>query len=493
MTSQELKNSILQYAIQGKLVPQNPNDEPASELIKRIKAEKEQLIKDKVIKREKTLLAVKPEEILFEIPESWEWVRLGDAFNIVMGQSPNGKSVTNSTKGVEFHQGKVFFSKKYILESNQTTNEPSKIAEANSVLLCVRAPVGIVNITNRKLCIGRGLCAIKPLAEMSVEFVFYMLETYKQIFVKQATGTTFVAITGEVVKNQLIPLPPLSEQQRIVAKIEELMPLVEQYGKAEAELKELNKAFPKKIKKSVLQYAIQGKLVPQNPQNEPASVLLEKIKAEKQKLIREKKIKAEKPLPVITEDEIPFEIPDNWVWVRIGELCLNVLGGFAYDSTKFLKLRTDNQVIRLGNVKPNKLVLETSPVYIDDFYASETEKAKLQNNDLLITMTGTRNKRDYLFTLCLTNEDLNNMNLFLNQRVGCFRFSELISSNYINYVLKDTRLIEPIYTSATGSANQANIGINTLKEMLIPLPPLSEQLLIIEKVEELFGYCDKLK
>ena len=144
-----------------------------------------------------------------------------------MGQSPDGNSVRETYKGIEFHQGKVFFSNYVISRSNQSTSKPTKIAPTNSVLLCVRAPVGKVNLTDRELCIGRGLCAVQPLAGMTVDFVFRLLETYENIFVKQATGTTFIAITGEVVKNQLVPLPPLSEQHRIVTRIEEILPRIE--------------------------------------------------------------------------------------------------------------------------------------------------------------------------------------------------------------------------------------------------------------------------
>ncbi|MDY4169117.1 MAG: restriction endonuclease subunit S, partial [[Ruminococcus] gnavus] len=296
MTGQQLKNSILQMAVQGKLVPQDPNDEPASVLLARIRKEKEELIKAGKIKKEKNPSYIfrgadnlpyekvgknEPvciaDEVPFEIPESWEWVKITDVFQTVMGQSPRGDSVSNLKNGMEFHQGKVFFGEKYISTSDQTTVSPTKIAEPDSILLCVRAPVGKVNITNRTLCIGRGLCALKPLGGINIDFAFHLLEAYENIFVKQATGTTFVAITGEVVKNQIVPLPPLSEQARIVSKIKELFPLLSQYQNAEIANKKLLKDFPALLKKSILQEAVQGKLVPQDPTDEPAPILLERI------------------------------------------------------------------------------------------------------------------------------------------------------------------------------------------------------------------------
>lgn len=225
---EDMQKSILQYAIQGKLVEQRDEEGTAEELYVKIQEEKEKLIKEKKIKKEKPLPEISEDEIPFDIPENWKWVRLGEIFNLVMGQSPKGDCVFEGDEGLEFHQGKVFFGLDYIQKSNQSTNKPTKIAEANSVLLCVRAPVGIINITDREICIGRGLCAINSLVGMNEKFIMYFLRAFKNDFIKKATGTTFVAITGQVVKNQLIPLPPLEEQKRIVAKIEEMLPYCKQ-------------------------------------------------------------------------------------------------------------------------------------------------------------------------------------------------------------------------------------------------------------------------
>ena len=165
------------------------------------------------------------DEIPFDIPNSWKWVRLGNAFNIILGQSPDGNSV-NEVNGIEFHQGKVFFGSKYLNKSNQYTTNPSKLVQKNTVLLCVRAPVGVVNITKQDICIGRGLAGIANISGISTDFIYYWLKAFKDEFISKATGTTFVAITGDVIQNQLIPLPPLSEQKRIVEKIESFMDLI---------------------------------------------------------------------------------------------------------------------------------------------------------------------------------------------------------------------------------------------------------------------------
>ena len=201
----QTKSKILDLAIHGKLVPQNPNDEPASKLLKRINPKAEITCDNGHSKK---------------LPNGWTYCRLCDVLQITMGQSPKGDSI-NKNKGIEFHQGKLCFTNKYLQSSNTFTTEPTKLAEANSILLCVRAPVGIVNITPRKICIGRGLCSLKP-RKGNIDFYFYLLQTLKESFEKQATGTTFKAISGDIVKNEIIILPPFLEQQRIVAKIEEL-------------------------------------------------------------------------------------------------------------------------------------------------------------------------------------------------------------------------------------------------------------------------------
>ena len=235
-----IKSKILDLAIRGKLVPQDPTDEPATVLLERIRAEKEELIRQGKIKRDKKesvifkgednsyyekigeKISCIDDEIQFEIPNSWEWCSITNISEIIMGSSPDGLSIMPIGNGVEFHQGKIHFTDKYISLSDKSTNEPSKIAPANSVLLCVRAPVGEVNLTQRDICIGRGLSAIYPYGSISSKFLFYWLQTYKTYLNLQATGSTFVAITADTVKGIKIPLPPIEEQKRIIQTIESL-------------------------------------------------------------------------------------------------------------------------------------------------------------------------------------------------------------------------------------------------------------------------------
>ena len=203
-TIKEAKSKILTLAIHGKLVPQDPTDEPASELLKRINP-KAEIISDNGHYQ--------------KLPEGWCECSFDDIFNITMGQSPNGCSI-NHQQGVEFHQGKILFGDKYLKQSDLFTDAPTKLATPNSLLLCVRAPVGVVNITQREICIGRGLCSLKPNAAINIDYAYHALTTYQSDFESKSTGSTFKAISGSIIRNEVFVLPPLKEQHRIVAKIE---------------------------------------------------------------------------------------------------------------------------------------------------------------------------------------------------------------------------------------------------------------------------------
>lgn len=488
MTPEQLKASIFQCALQGKLVEQRPEEGTAEELYKEIQEEKQKLIKEGKIKKEKPLAEITEDEKPFDIPDNWKWVRIGDIYALTMGQSPDGKSVSKGIDGMEFHQGKVFFGEDFIQKSDQVTSEPSKIAEPNSVLLCVRAPVGIVNITDRELCIGRGLCAVKPLAGMTEKYALYSLRCLKDEFIKKATGTTFVAITGEVVKNQLIPLPPLAEQHRIVAKIEELLPFVDRYAASYEKLEQFNARFPEDMKKSILQYAIQGKLVEQRPEEGTAENLYKAIQEEKQKLIKEGKLKKTRALPLITEEEIPFDFPKTWKICYIDDIAfVTKLAGFEY--TKYI---ADNLVIdgiplfKGKNVQNGKLVLEFES-FIPESVSDELPRSQITKKCLLTPYVGT----------------IGNIAIFdgtfkahLGSNVGKI---EILNSNDNTFVLEEYLLwyLRSQYgynelTKYKKATAQESISIDAIRNVIIAIPPLAEQHRIVAKIEELLPYCDQL-
>lgn len=478
MTAQDLKKSILQLAMQGKLVRQDPNEEPASELLKRIKAEKARLIKEGLIRREKPLLPISEDEIPFDIPESWVWVRIGSAFSAIMGQSPEGSSVAEIEEGIEFHQGKIFFTDEIIAPSPQRTSKPTKIAPSGSILLCVRAPVGKVNITNRTICIGRGLAAILTNGGISKKFTYYMLQTLETVFNQKATGSTFKAISSSIISNQVVPIPPISEQERIVAKIEELLPLIERYDESEKRLLELNKKFPEELRKAILQQAVQGKLTEQDPHDEPASELLKRIKAEKARLIKEGKVKKKKPLSAIADAEIPFEIPKNWEWVRLSTVCRSITDGDHQPPPQ-----TDGGIpfVVISNVINGFVNLEKTRFVSSEYYASLALERIPQKGDILYTVTGS-----YGVPIILNKDE-----------VFCFQrhialIKPMIDTSFLYWVLTSPVCKAQADSKSTGIAQQT-VGITSLANFLIPVPPIEEQKRIIEKLEELLSACDNLQ
>ena len=474
MTPQELKNSILQRAIEGKLVEQRAEEGTGEELYKVIQAEKKKLIKEGKIKKQKALPEITEEEIPFEIPESWKWVRLGEVILVEMGQSPKGSAVNSGPEGIEFHQGKVMFSDKFIMESDKKTTQPTKIAEVNSILLCVRAPVGKVNISPRRICIGRGLCALNPI-NLNLEFAYYLLVQQENSFIKQSTGTTFKAISREIVSNQIIPLPPLNEQKRIVQKIEELMLLVEAYEESWKRLEELNKKFPEDMKKSLLQEAITGKLVEQRAEEGTSEELYKTIQAEKKKLIKEGQIKKQKALPEITEDEMPFKIPESWKWVRVGTI-------FQHNTGKALN-RANREGIELEYITTSNLYWDRFELdNLKKMYFKETEfeKCSVMKGDLLVCEGGDIGRaaiweNKYIVMI------QNHIHRLRAYHTICTRFFY-----YLFYLYKNIGLIGGKGIGIKGLSTRA------LSVIVFPLPPLNEQKRIVERLEELLPLCDQL-
>ena len=476
MTPQELKASILQLAIQGRLVEQRPEEGTGEELYQQIQAEKQRLIKAGIIRKEKPLPEITEEEIQFDIPKSWRQVRLGEVFCLEMGQSPDGNTVSERGTGIEFHQGKVYFGKRELQHSPQKTTAPTKYAEPDSVLLCVRAPVGKVNITKRKICIGRGLCAVKPICGVYVEFVYYWLATMENTFVKKATGTTFVAITGEVVKNQVIPLPPLAEQKRIVAKIEELLPYIDRYEKAWSKLEDFNKRFPADMQKSILQMAIQGKLVDQRPEEGTGEELFQQIRAEKQRLIKAGTIKKEKPLPDIAEDEILFDIPESWKWCRLSTLGITQTGNTPSKAHPEYT-GTDVPFITPGDILDGQICYNNQALSL---LGKEVARVCYAGTIMQVCIGGSIGKAAITDREVTFNQQIN-----VVSPMAC-------SSEYIFAVMQSAYFITTMKERAGGTATPI-INRGLWDSLLVPLPPLAEQKRIVAKLEEILPLCDRLK
>ena len=468
MTPQELKNSILQLAIQGKLVAQRPEEGTAQELYAQIQAEKQRLIKEGKIKKEKPLPEIIEEEKPFEIPEGWMWVRLGNCGSWSAGATPS------RTKS-EYYGGTIPWLKTgdlndgIILEVPETITNLAlsqtsvRLNPVGSVLMAMYgATIGKLGILEIPSTTNQACCACIPYNGVYNKFLFFFLLTSRDSFIKMGAGGAQPNISKEKIVNFLMPLPPLAEQKRIVAKIEELLPLVDRYEQAWTKLEDFNRRFPEDMKKSILQQAIQGKLVEQRPEEGTAQELYAQIQAEKQRLIKEGKIKKEKPLPEITENEKPFDIPDEWMWVRIGQIF---------------------------NLQAGKNITAT------DIYDEPSEKHKY----LCYGGNGVRGyvsrfNREGNFALIGRQGALcGNINI-ANGQFYATEHAVVVDHYNLTDVLWGARFLKALnlnqYATATA---QPGLAVSNIIKVLIPLPPLAEQKRIVEKLEELLAMCERLK
>lgn len=473
MKSQDLKKSILQYAMQGKLVPQDPNDEPASELLKRIKAEKEQLIKDGKIKKEKHLPPITQDEIPYDLPPGWEWVRLGNICSLnprnIADDDINAGFIPMSHIKDGYNNEHFFEIKKWKDIKKGFTHFKNGDIVIAKITPCFqnRKSAIIKNLPNN---IGAGTTELHVIREdTNILLKKYLLSIFKtELFIKNGiknfTGTAGQQRIGkDYLANYLIPLPPLAEQKRIVEKLEEILPLVDEYGKNEEILSEMNQKLPKQIRQSILQYAVQGKLVEQNPQDEPASELLKRIKAEKDQLIKDGKIKKEKPLPPITQDEIPYDLPQGWEWVRLNCVLNRICAGG--DKPKiFTSTKTDTNIYPvIANGEKNNGILGYSNIPII--------------TDRSITVSG----RGTMGFTCIREPNY----------IPIVRLLVLIPNSNID--IKFLKFLLSILTeNGTGTAVK-QLTVPMLAPKLIPLPPLAEQKRIVAKVEELLNLVNKLE
>ena len=484
MTPQELKNSILQLAIQGKLVEQRAEEGTAEELFVKIQEEKQKLIAEKKIKKEKPLPEITEEEKSFDIPESWKWVRLGDCGSWGSGATP---SRTNS----DYYGGTIPWLKTGDLNDGIITEIPEHITDlalektsvrlnpVGSVLMAMYgATIGKLGILDIEATTNQACCACIPYEGIYNKFLFYFLMASRTAFIKMGEGGAQPNISKEKIVNALIPLPPLAEQKRIVAKIEELLPYIDRYEQAWSKLEKFNSRFPEDMKKSLLQYAIQGKLVEQRAEEGTAEELFAKIQEEKQRLIAEKKIRKEKPLPEITEEEKPFDIPENWKWVRFSEV-IDVRDG-THDTPKYVLKGIP--LVTSKNLVSGKIDFDTTKLISEEDAAIINMRSEVNTGDILFAMIGTIGnpvlvKKDREF--CIKN-----MALF--KPID----NHLFDMRYLLLFLQKEQ--EQMKKSASGGV-QSFISLKFLRNYLLPLPPLAEQKRIVEKLEQLLPLCERLK
>ena len=489
MNGQQLKNSILKLAIQGKLVPQVSSDEPASVLLARIREEKQRLVDEKIIKKEKPLAPITDEEKPFDIPKSWEWARLGEIVAIARGGSPRPikEYLTESNDGINWIKiGDTDKDGKYI----NSCKEKIKVEGLNKTrkvypgdfLLTNSMSFGRPYITNIEGCIHDGWLALSDYDKCYCsDFLFYLLLSpyAKKVFGSKVAGAVVKNLNTDKVAASVFPLPPLAEQHRIVAKIEELLPLVEEYDEAQKKLDKLNDGLPEKLKKSVLQQAIMGRLGTQNDKDEPASELLKRIKDEKAKLIKEKKIKKEKALAPITDEEKPFDIPESWEWVRLGEITYNNGQKKPDGNFSYIDIGSINNINQELNIEEKILNANKAP--------SRARKI-VKYGDILYSTV-----RPYLHNMCIINKD------FSEEPIASTGFAVISCTESLFNKFLFNYLRSPAFDEYANHGDNAKgiaypaISDTKMNLALIPLPPLAEQHRIVEKIEELLTMIERIK
>ena len=495
MNAQQLKNAILQEAIEGRLVPQDTNDEPASILLERIRKEKERLVQEGKLKKKD--LEVKPiseDEIPFEIPKSWEWCRIIDVVNDIA--DIDHKMPPVSENGIPYisplnfkKDGSIDYdcAKKISEEDFRQLSKKCK-PERGDLIFPRYGTIGVLRKveTDIDFLVSYSCATIKPhLINIDSNYIYYVLNSpliQNEEIKKYINKTTQPNIGLQSIKLFLVPLPPLVEQHRIVEKIEELLPKVEKYGKAQDDLNILNEELPEKLKKSILQEAIEGRLVPQDPNDEPASVLLEKIREEKKQLVKEGKLKKkdleEKP---ISEDEIPFDIPESWEWVRLGDVSEIARGGSPRPIKEYLTEASNGlNWIKIGDT-------DKGGKYIN----SCKEKIKPEG----LKKTRMVHPGDFLLT--------NSMSFgrpYITNIEGCIHdgwlaispYAGVFDQSFLFYVLSSAFAHKQFSDKVAGAVVQ-NLNSDKVAESIIPLPPLAEQHRIVTKIEQLLSEIDKLK
>ena len=517
MTGQQLKNSILQMAVQGKLVPQDSNDEPASVLIERIRKEKEQLIKAGKIKKEKNPSYIfrgadnlpyekvgknEPvciaDDVPFEIPESWEWVRLGELF-----QHNTGKALNSSNRSGELltyiTTSNLYWNRFEIDNLREMYFSEAEIqkctATKGDLLVCEGGDIGRAAIWSydTDIRIQNHIHRLRSYSEVCVEYYYYIFFLYKHAGWIGGKGIGIQGLSSNALHSLLFPLPPLQEQCRIVTKIKEIVPFLDKYEQIEQHLNDLNVNFPEMLKKSILQEAVQGKLVTQDPSDEPASVLLERIRAEKERLIQEGKIKRDKHESIIyrrdnshyekldgiercLDDEIPFEIPNSWAWRRLGSIATVQSSKRVFEKDYVAEGIPFFRSKEIGDLYRGEEIHLQLFITKEHYDRLKREYGVPKPGDILITSVGTIGNS----WICDGREFY-----YKDGNITQICANPYLSSQYIQLFINSPLFIEQAQSTVSGTAYNA-LTIIKLKNMLIPVPPLSEQHRIVEQQKKLF-------
>ena len=490
MNAQDLKNSILQLAVQGKLVEQRAEEGTARELLEQIKLEKEQLIKDKKIKKSKPLPEITEDEIPFEIPESWEWVRLNVLFEVLNGD--RGKNYP--AKSTLHHEGIPFISAvnldgKSVLKDDNllclSKEQYDKLGNGKlikgDVVVCIRGSLGKHGKYPFDVgAIASSLVICRQHGDDEILSEYFMRYLDAPLFFSQIrlydNGTAQPNLAAKSLEQFLIPLPPLEEQHRIVTKIEKILPYIDQYDKAYTKLETFNKKFPEDMKKSILQMAMHGKLVEQRPEEGTADELYEQIQDAKKKF----GIKKNKKILNISEEDYLYDIPKTWKWVRIGEIFQTSSGTTPLKSNQDYYNSQDYSWVRTTDL--NNGILTHGEVKISQKAKDECNLDIIPYNSVCLAMYGGAGT--------IGKNALIQFETTINQSVCAIHPNGFFNMKYLLYY---TQFFRPLWMNyASGSRKDPNINQVIINNAVIPLPPLEEQHRIVAKIEELLPYCNQL-
>ena len=538
MTAQQLKNSILQMAVQGKLVPQDPNDEPASVLLERIRAEKERLIKEKKIKREKNPSVIfkgadnTPYEKIgdevrsladlapFEIPSSWEWCRVGDLFSNMSGLAYKkdalaikADKMVRVLRGGNIGEEQFYFKGDDVFISSELVKPELYLRKNYMITPAVSSldhigKIALIDKDYSDTVVGGFVLMLIPHFNDDVvsQYLLYAFaakhhrDNCRNITHK--SGQAFYNLSREQMMNLPVPIPPREEMERIIAMLKRVLPKVADYAVVDTAIQNLNNSFPEALKKSILQEAVQGKLVPQDPSDEPAGALLERIRAEKQRLIKEGKIKKDKHESVIfrrdnshyekcgseevcIDEEIQFEVPSSWALIRLDDIGIYRKGPFGSSLTKSMFVPKGADTVKVYEQKNAIQKDHTLGTYYitRQYYESKMRSFTVEPGDILVSCAGTIGETYVLpeqIELGIINQALMRMTIIAPIDLDYFLL-------YFDYVLKQTAK-----ESSKGSAIKNIPPFEIFKKLILPLPPLEEQKRIVEKVRELESLCNSL-
>lgn len=487
MNAQDLRNSILQLAIQGKLVEQREEEGTAEELYTQIQEERQRLIEEGYIKKKKKVDKIAEEEIPFEIPPNWKWLRVSELGEVIGGGTPktsineywkDGNIPWLTPADMKNVEGKYVSSGSRSITKEGLQSSSARLMPKGTIVYSSRAPIGYIAISQNEISTNQGFKSLVPLIEEINEYMYFCLISRTSEIQSRASGTTFKEISGTEFGKTLVPLPPIEEQKRIVAKVEELMPLVEKYGDAHTAVTDLNEQFPVEMEKSILQYAIQGKLVEQRPEEGTAEELYEQIQKEKQELVESGKIKKQKELSEITDEEIPFDIPNSWKWVRLRELAVNIHYGYTASANDL----GNSKLLRITDIQNDHVDWINVPYC--NVTDAELEKYKLYNRDIVIARTGGTIGKTYIV------RNLENVAVFASYLIRLIPL-EGISVEFLKMFMGSPLYWKQLKQGSMGTG-QPNVNATTLSRLVVPLPPLGEQTRIVKEIKRVSPYTKHL-